>query len=146
MSESAQESYRLEEVAPAESLRLLRGARVGRVVYTEAALPAVTPVNFAMDGRAVVFRTAAGSALARAVDDAVVAFQVDDIRHEPGAWWSVVILGVARVCTDVAEVLRAEHAGVVPWAEGDRSCYVRIVPSRITGRRLVPVKPAAVPA
>ncbi|MGZ4649669.1 MAG: pyridoxamine 5'-phosphate oxidase family protein [Kineosporiaceae bacterium] len=146
MSESAQESYRLEEVAPAESLRLLRGARVGRVVYTEAALPAVTPVNFAMDGRAVVFRTAAGSALARAVDDAVVAFQVDDIRHEPGAWWSVVILGVARVCTDVAEVLRAEHTGVMSWAEGDRSCYVRIVPSRITGRRLVPVKPAAVPA
>jgi uncharacterized protein len=141
-----QESYRLEELANAESMRLLGGARIGRVVYSEAALPAVTPVNFVLDGHSVVFRTASGSALARAVDDAVVAFEVDDVRHAPGPWWSVVVLGVAHICTDVSELVRAEQAGVRPWAAGDRSCYVRIVPSRVTGRRLVPVEPAVASA
>ena len=48
-----------------ECLRLLASAKVGRVVYTDGALPAVTPVNFALDGTVVVFPTATGSRLAR---------------------------------------------------------------------------------
>ena len=31
------------------------------------------------------------------------------------------------------------QAGVEPWAGGERELFVRIVPSRVTGRRIKPV-------
>jgi hypothetical protein len=32
----------------------------------------------------------------------------------------------------------AERAGVEPWPSGERELFIRIVPSRITGRRIMP--------
>jgi hypothetical protein len=45
---------------------------VGRVVYTRQALPAVLPVDFALDqDAAVLIRTSANSGLTRAIDGVV---------------------------------------------------------------------------
>lgn len=129
-------AYDLVELTRPEAVRLLGLGCVGRVVYTDAALPAITPVNYALRGRAVVFRTAAGSRLARAVDGAVVAFEVDDVRHEPGPWWSVVVLGVAEVLDDAGNSGGADEVAVRPWAPGDHDQLVRVVPATVTGRRL----------
>src|SRR5262249_23502314 len=60
-------------------LARLGGNGVGRVAVSVGALPAVLPVNYARRGRDVYFRTAAGTKLAAAVQNAVVAFEVDHV-------------------------------------------------------------------
>ncbi|WP_084965757.1 pyridoxamine 5'-phosphate oxidase family protein [Thermoactinospora rubra] len=47
-----------------ECLELLASAPIGRIVFTDRALPAVQPVNFRLDGERVVIRTTTGSKLA----------------------------------------------------------------------------------
>jgi Pyridoxamine 5'-phosphate oxidase len=64
----------------AESLRLLASAPVGRLIFTVNALPAVRLMNFAVVGGLIVLRTAAGTTVARKVDDAIVAFEADDLN------------------------------------------------------------------
>jgi hypothetical protein len=73
-------------------LRLLDQGVIGRVVYTEAAWPAVQPVSYLLDGQEVIFRAGEGSKLAAATRCAVVAFQVDQIDSRTDTGWSV--LGV----------------------------------------------------
>jgi nitroimidazol reductase NimA-like FMN-containing flavoprotein (pyridoxamine 5'-phosphate oxidase superfamily) len=127
----------LDVLSRTECLRLLATAKVGRVVYTEGGLPAVTPVNFALDGTVVVFRTAMGSRLAVATEGAVVAFEVNRIDEDSQRGWSVVVTGVAEPVSGTSEMLRVEELGLVSWAGGERSHYVRIVPAVVSGRRVV---------
>ena len=120
-----------------ECLRLLAGAAVGRVVHTDRALPACTPVNFRLLGEAVVFRTAASSRLAAATADAVVAFEVDDIDPVTSTGWTVLVTGVATAVRDVSTLVRLDQLGLVPWAGADRQHWVRITVADVTGRRVV---------
>ncbi|GCE02516.1 pyridoxamine 5'-phosphate oxidase family protein [Embleya hyalina] len=78
-----------------ETLELMAGAQVGRVVVSEGALPAVHLVVFVFDGESVVFRTPADSTLAKAAVDAVVAFQADHIDPTTLAGWTGTITGHA---------------------------------------------------
>lgn len=117
-----------------ECYERLAGDCVGRVVYTEAALPAVTPVNYALDGHRVVFRTAPGSRLARAVTGQVVAFEVDQLDRETRTGWSVVVTGVAHELEMPSEQARASALGLAPWAGGRRDLYLAITPGVVTGR------------
>jgi nitroimidazol reductase NimA-like FMN-containing flavoprotein (pyridoxamine 5'-phosphate oxidase superfamily) len=81
----------------ARCLSLLTSVPIGRVVYTDQALPAVTPVSFVLDGEAVAILTVSGSALAVAVRGAVVAFQADRIDPATLTGWSVTVVGRARL-------------------------------------------------
>ena len=80
-----------------ECLRLLRGESVGRVVYTAGAIPVATPVNYVVDGDAVVFRTRPGSRLAKGTSGAVVSFEVDRVDEATASGWSVLVTGVSEV-------------------------------------------------
>jgi nitroimidazol reductase NimA-like FMN-containing flavoprotein (pyridoxamine 5'-phosphate oxidase superfamily) len=62
-----------------ECLSLLASMPVGRLVFTDRALPAIVPVNFVLSGGHIVLRTGATSSLAAAVRGSVVAFEVDCI-------------------------------------------------------------------
>lgn len=73
------DSAGLEVLGSDECLRLLGSVPVGRVVFTEKALPAVHPVNFLVHAGAVIIRSGNGRSLTAGVDGAVVAFEVDDI-------------------------------------------------------------------
>lgn len=117
----------------AECYRLLAGEDVGRVVYTDGALPAITPVNYALDGRRILFRTVADSRLAHGVIDAVVAFEVDHLDRDCSTGWSVVVTGVGRPYLPVAG---ANTPDARPWVGGDRSQFISITPGRISGRRI----------
>jgi nitroimidazol reductase NimA-like FMN-containing flavoprotein (pyridoxamine 5'-phosphate oxidase superfamily) len=129
----------LEALSPGECMRLLCSHGVGRVVYSVQAMPAVTPVNYALDDGTVVFRTAAGSRLANATRNAVVAFEVDEIDETRRTGWSVVVTGVARTVDEDEARTYVEGLDLTTWAPGDRSLFVRITPSFVTGRVLVPV-------
>lgn len=129
----------LEKLSRPECDALLRGASVGRVVYTDRVLPACTPVNYAVDGASIVFRTRPGSRLAAATNNEVVAFEVDDIDATSHSGWTVIVTGTAAPITSVSELLRAEKLSLTPWAAGDRQHWVRLTAAIVTGRRLRPL-------
>ena len=60
-------------------LRLLATRSLGRIGCTSGALPIVLPVNFRLVGDVIVVRTGFGTKLHAAADNAVVAFEVDEI-------------------------------------------------------------------
>ncbi|MCM3266172.1 pyridoxamine 5'-phosphate oxidase family protein [Streptomyces thermoviolaceus] len=125
------------ELERRECLELLATAPVGRIVHTRHALPAVLPVNFALDDdAAVLVRTSAASELARAVDGAVVALEADEVDAAAHSGWSVVVTGTAFVITDLAH--RRRLAGKVPcsWVPWPEEVVIRIEPELITGRAL----------
>jgi len=134
------------EVLPrAECLSLLRGSLVGRVVVTDRALPAAFPVNFALLGDDVVFRTTAGSKLEAASTGAVVAFEVDDLDPVRQTGWSVLIQGRAGLVEDPIDLARAGALPFQPWAPGRRLEFVRVRSELVSGRRLLQPALAAAP-
>ncbi|MFJ8942584.1 pyridoxamine 5'-phosphate oxidase family protein [Streptomyces sp. NPDC102395] len=126
------------ELGRQECLRLMAKARIGRIVYTRRALPAVLPVNFSLDDDgAVLLRTSAASDLVRAIDGAVVAFEADDVDAARHSGWSVVVTGTATVVTDPSEHERQSRSGPVSWVPAPQEVFVRIEPELVTGRELI---------
>ncbi len=121
-----------------ECLRLLRTVTVGRIVYTEGALPAIQPVNFTVDGGEVIIWTSSGGKLAAAVGGAVVAFEADEIDTATRSGWSVVVVGHAAVIRDIDRLVALAGPGSQPWAPGRTNHVIRIKAERVTGRRIVP--------
>jgi nitroimidazol reductase NimA-like FMN-containing flavoprotein (pyridoxamine 5'-phosphate oxidase superfamily) len=133
----------IEELDEAESLRLISAGGIGRIAYQSRFGPAVLPVNYQWHDGAIVFRTARHSALDQDLDTGIaggdykVAFEIDEIDTDGRQGWSVLIQGPAHhVSEDERE--SAERAGVEPWPAGDRELFIRIVPDRVTGRRIKP--------
>jgi hypothetical protein len=108
---------------------------IGRVAVTSRALPAIVPVNYRVSGSSVVFRTEPGGMLARACDNTVVAFEVDDIADDGRSGWSVLVVGVAELL-DGSAALRAMETGVVSAAGDDREQFVAITLGQVSGRRV----------
>ncbi|MBP2450695.1 pyridoxamine 5'-phosphate oxidase family protein [Mycolicibacterium lutetiense] len=119
-----------------QCLDLLEGVRVGRLVFTEDALPAVQPVNFRVWHDDVVIRVAGGPKLVAATDHQVVAFEADELDADLRTGWSVTIVGHAEHITDVDEQVQVAGTFVQPWAEGRRDHFVRIRSEKVTGRQL----------
>jgi len=109
---------------------------VGRVIYTQRALPAVELVNFALDQGDIVLRTDRGGKLAAAARGAVVAFEADWLDPGQQAGWSVTAIGPSREVTDPAEIGRLQEIGLGSWAPGAPEHFIRISPVMLTGRYL----------
>ena len=126
----------LECLNAQECYALLATVPIGRIVFTEAALPAIQPVNFAIDDADIVIRTGIGSKLAAAARSAVVAFEADSYDIEGLTGWSVVLIGRAKAVADSTELERLHQLALTPWALGVRPHYIRIVPEIVRGRRI----------
>ena len=115
---------------------LLQSRNLGRIAFNIDAQPEIFPVNYAMEGRIVVFRSGLGKKL-DGVTRTPVAFEVDSWEPELGTGWSVVIKGRAEEVTAnpgrTAEHLR--RARIHPVAPGERWHWLAIRPSEVTGRR-----------
>jgi uncharacterized protein len=128
----------LEVLERDECLRLLGTAMLGRIGVSSGALPTVLPVNFRFDGRRILFRTGVGTKLDAATQNAVVAFEVDEIDPLAHTGWSVVVRGVARELTDPHELAEAQRPPLARWAPGADHRVVAIQPEIVSGRRIVP--------
>jgi nitroimidazol reductase NimA-like FMN-containing flavoprotein (pyridoxamine 5'-phosphate oxidase superfamily) len=134
----------IEGLDEAESLRLISAGGVGRIAYMSRFGPAVLPVNYKWHDGAVVFRTARHSALDEDLQtgisraDFLVAFEIDHIDVPGRQGWSVLIQGPAHHVEGEADRESAAKAGVEPWPAGERELFLRIVPHRVTGRRIKP--------
>jgi hypothetical protein len=118
-----------------DALALLASVPVGRLVYSDRALPFVTPVNFIVDGGDVVIRTGRRSALATHTPGNIVVFEVDDIDVVDRSGWSVVVTGRVELIEDADDVARLEAWHLQTWqpAIGDR--YLRLRPEIVSGRQ-----------
>jgi nitroimidazol reductase NimA-like FMN-containing flavoprotein (pyridoxamine 5'-phosphate oxidase superfamily) len=133
----------LIELDEAESLRLIAPGGIGRIGYTGRYGPTVLPVNYQLYEGTIVFRTAQDSATDEDLRTGIahaeykVAFEIDDFDNAARTGWSVLIQGSAHHVESEAERASVAAAGVDPWPGGDRELFLRITPSRITGRRLL---------
>jgi uncharacterized protein len=135
----------LEVLSEGESLELLAAASVGRIVYSDRALPFVVPVSFVLDGMDIVIRTSKRSGLVANVPGHVVAFEVDWIDSVEQAGWSVVVTGRAQLVGDEVDIARLARLGVASWAPTGSDVYLRLRVDVISGRRVgagVAVPPA----
>jgi nitroimidazol reductase NimA-like FMN-containing flavoprotein (pyridoxamine 5'-phosphate oxidase superfamily) len=126
------------ELHRAECLRILAHKVIGRVIFTDAALPAVQPVSYLLDpdNEEVIFRAAAGSKLATAARRAVVGFQVDDINPQTHTAGNVLAVGQAYEVTDLDRLteLGQQQAATRP---PDSPVHVMAIPlHRLTGQHV----------
>lgn len=127
----------LEILSPEDCRSHLRRGAVGRVGFVEEGGPVILPVNYTMDGTAIVFRTAAGSKLSVGMMQRPVCFEVDDWDTMTHSGWSVLAKGVADEVLDTAEIERLERLPVRPWSRPDlRDHWIRIMVEELTGRRI----------
>lgn len=126
----------LRVLTRAQCLRLLQGAPVGRIVFTEGALPAVLPVNFTVHDGNVIIRTGPGSTLCAAARNAVVAFEADEYDVIAHTGWSVMVVGQARIVSDPTEHARLRDLCLRPWAPGRRDEFISVPMTMISGRLL----------
>jgi nitroimidazol reductase NimA-like FMN-containing flavoprotein (pyridoxamine 5'-phosphate oxidase superfamily) len=128
-----------------ECLALLASLTLGRVAVTSRALPVVVPVNYTLAGNRIVFRTQRAGMLARACDDAVVGFQVDDLARDGQSGWSVLVVGVAHLL-EGSEDLRALELNLVSAVDGyGDDQFVGIALGQVSGRLVRDSRDANVP-
>lgn len=116
-----------------ESWDLLSGVSLGRLVTTVDGEPQIFPVNFVVQDRTVLFRTAEGTKLVSSAINNRVLFEADDHGVDEG--WSVIVKGTARMVRTDEEIQRADRAQLLPWTATLKQHYVRVLPMSVTGRR-----------
>ncbi|HTX29620.1 MAG TPA: pyridoxamine 5'-phosphate oxidase family protein [Streptosporangiaceae bacterium] len=124
------------KLTPAECHRLIAAGGVGRIACGTISGPVVLPVNFAVVEATIVVRTGEGSIIDGHAGEQV-AFEVDHIDEALSQGWSVLVRGPSHRVAHPAELRRVcRDADLWPWPGGDRDAYVRIMPDKITGRRI----------
>lgn len=120
-------------LSESESWNLLASVALGRLITTVDGEPEIFTVNFVVQDRTVLFRTAEGTKLVSAAINNSVVFEADD--HNVADGWCVIVRGVARTLRTDDEIRAAERAQLLPWTATVKQHFVRVLPSRITGRR-----------
>lgn len=143
---------RMKPLDRSEALALLASVSLGRLVFTQQALPAVRPVNHVLDGEDIVIRLSDGSTLASMSAppdgrETVVAYEADVIDADRHLGWSVVVTGYAHLVDDPADLERYERL-LRPWVARSMTGALRIRPELVTGFQLTdaPVETAATTA
>src|SRR6202140_5777845 len=114
---------------------LLGSVSLGRLVTSVDGQPKIFPVNFVVQHRSVLFRTAEGTKLVSAAINNQVLFEADGNTFDEG--WSVIVKGIARVPRTDDELEEARRAWLFPWTAPSKPPLVRIRPLSVTGRRFV---------
>lgn len=118
-----------------ECWSLLGTVALGRLVTSVDGQSNIFPVNFVVQHRSVLFRTAEGTKLVSAAINNEVLFEADGNTFDEG--WSVIVKGIARVPRTDDELEEARRAWLFPWTATPKPHFVRIRPLSVTGRRFV---------
>jgi len=125
----------LEVLDRAECLRLLGLVTLGRIGYTSGALPAVLPVTFHLAGERILVQAGRDSRLAAALENSVVAFEIDDFDSADLSGWSVAVTGVATEVSDPVELATGRLRPPARWAP-DGGVVLAISTELMSGRRI----------
>lgn len=118
-----------------ECWELMSGATLGRLVTSVDGHSEIFPVNFAVQRRGLLFRTAEGTKMVSAVINEHVLFEVD--QHDASGGWSVIVKGTARTLHTPEELDEAATAQLISWTATAKEHFIRIRPLSVTGRRFV---------
>jgi len=105
------------------------------VVMATSDGPEIVPVNYAISADTVVIRTSPTGLLARHADGRSIAFEVDLVDESRWIGWSVVAHGTGQILPDPDD-RSPDRVRARTWADGDRSCELRLAWTRLTGRRV----------
>ncbi|HVM54135.1 MAG TPA: pyridoxamine 5'-phosphate oxidase family protein [Acidimicrobiales bacterium] len=126
----------LLSISAEECADLLATSELGRIAVILDGRPEIFPVNHVYDRESgtVAFPTNARTKLHGAIDWPFVAYEIDGVEADGG--WSVALVGRAEQVTDPALIARLSRERHVLWHPGEPVCWIRIVPSKVTGRRI----------
>jgi uncharacterized protein len=113
----------------------LRQAPVGRLGVWVQDHPEIFPVTFTVDRDTILFRSGPGTKLDAALAGTPVVFEVDALEATTSVIWSVMVKGRAEQLTRSVELMDTGDLPLKPWHPGDKSIFVRIIPTELTGRR-----------
>jgi len=119
------------ELSLDESWELIEGEELGRLAYRLVDEVHIVPINYAVDGRTLLFRTSSGNKLLAAALHSDVALEVD--WHDDVAAWSVVARGHLRQLEEDEEH-RLERLALHPWVPTLKYDVLELVPEVVTGR------------
>ena len=111
----------------------LAAKEFGRMAYHLADEVHIIPINYAVQGRTLIFRTAEGSKLLGVVMNEDVAFEIDSIDDEAESAWSVIARGKARIL-EGEEARDADNLRLRPWVSTEKFNVVAIDIDEVSGR------------
>ena len=125
------------EVLPREEcVALLADDVVGRLGVIDGGVPVILPVNYVLDGESIVLRTDHGTKLDHGTRHPA-SFEIDHFDRDHHAGWSVLVTGRLEEVTAFDPAFRRlDDLGVDPWTDAPKPHWLRLVPNRITGRRI----------
>jgi hypothetical protein len=138
-SSSGSASNVLRLLSDAESMELLAGGGLGRLVYNGPYGPTALPVVYKIDAGSIVLGTwdpvlfdeDLRTGIAHA--EYQVAVEVDQIDVEARDGWFVLVRGAAHHLDTEAERAPFIDAGLGPWVEGVPAHFIRVNPTTIWG-------------
>ncbi len=134
MTQQLTEDQPTAELTLEECWDLLSEAEVGRLAYRLVDEIHLVPLNYAVDGRSILFRTAAGNKLLAAELESEVAFEIDWFGDDTA--WSVLVRGHLRHL-DEDEQDRLSGLEIHPWVPTLKYDHVELDPTAVTGRRFL---------
>lgn len=126
-----------------ECWELLEGEELGRLAYRLVDEVHLVPLNYVVDGRALLFRTGSGNKLLAAALHSDVAFEID--WYDDQSAWSVVARGTLRRLGE-DEQHRLDSLPARSWLPTPKNDVVELTPTTVTGRRFLLQRPDRVSA
>ena len=121
----------VREMTQDECWEMLRRTEFGRLAFHLGPEVHLVPINYAVDGRTLLFRTAPGSKLVGVAMNSDVVFEIDEYDEHTAR--SVIMRGIARRL-DEDEQHRADAVPVHPWVPPLQYEVVEISADEVTGR------------
>ena len=118
-----------------ECLELLGMATVGRLVFTDRALPVILPVFVSVEETHVLLRSITGTDVSSIVDGSVIALEAGPITAAPCVGWSVTVTGRAFTTRDTTTQSRQFAVEGCPSADGGE--LLELQAGLVSGHRLV---------
>jgi nitroimidazol reductase NimA-like FMN-containing flavoprotein (pyridoxamine 5'-phosphate oxidase superfamily) len=119
----------------AECLRLLGTRGVGRLGFSDHALPAILPLPYAVHEGDVIIPVRRGSDVADATRGSVVVFAVDCYDASVRSGWAVTVVGPARVVSAPEQVAALDELHARTRPATIEHCYILIRMGLVRGWR-----------
>lgn len=130
----------VRELSEEECWERLASEEFGRLAFLMVDEVHLVPINYAVDGRSLLFRTAAGNKLFAAVLSHDVVFEIDKVDDDQNTAWSVIVRGFPRLLEE-DEAHRAELVPLRPWVDTRKDSVVEIRATAVSGREFELTRP-----
>ena len=127
----------LEVLSTEECWQFLESHHIGRLAVSIAGEPEVFPINYLVDDHTIVYLTSEGTKLAATLLGTAVALEIDSVDPMFHTGWSVVVRAHAEEIDHLDDLMAVQELPLRPWGPGDKRRYVRLVPTEVSGRRIV---------